>query len=143
MSPDRFESLTHAFGGDVERWPEAERDAARQLAAAQPSLTDRVIGQARRLDEVLLSAPAARPSPALRDRIILAAPSARTRASAWRWLTGAGLGAGLAAACAAGVAAGLVVAPAMTAPARPAADADPTEEAIALLRETPDLAELS
>nr|MBA3810906.1 hypothetical protein [Caulobacteraceae bacterium] len=54
-----------------------------------------------------------------------------------------GLGAGLAAASIAGVVAGLALAPAVVATTRLASDGDPTDEAIALLREPPDPAELS
>ncbi len=143
MTPDRFESLTEAFGSDLDRWPATDREAARQLATAELSVAGDALERARRLDLILAEAPSYPPSRDLRERIILAAPAARTRTLAWRWLSGVGLGAGLAAASVAGVAAGLAVAPATVAPARLAGDADPTDEAIALLREPPDPAELS
>jgi len=111
------------------------------LAAVEPLVTGRVVDEARRLDQILAGAPSAVPSPQLRDRIVRAAPAAR--AAAWRWVSGVGLGAGLAAACVAGVAAGLVVTPSTIAPTSHAADPDPTEEAAILLREPPDLAEMS
>jgi hypothetical protein len=46
------------------------------------------------------------PSPALRERILSAAPRARAVGRVWRWLAGAGLGLGLAGSAAAGVAVG-------------------------------------
>ena len=63
------------------------------------------------LDTLLAAYAAAEPGPALRQRIIAAAPRQRTIGLARRWLAGAGLGAGLAAAGAAGVAAGFALAP--------------------------------
>ncbi|HEY1751321.1 MAG TPA: hypothetical protein VGG29_08650 [Caulobacteraceae bacterium] len=64
-----------------------------------------------RLDEMLSAYRAAEPSPALRARIVAAAPRQRRIGRAWRWAAGLALGAGLAGACAAGVAAGLTLTP--------------------------------
>src|SRR5690606_1457714 len=36
MTRERFENLADAYGGDLRRWPEAEREAGRALAAADP-----------------------------------------------------------------------------------------------------------
>ena len=36
MTYERFEHLADAYGGDLRRWPEAEREAARDLMAADP-----------------------------------------------------------------------------------------------------------
>jgi hypothetical protein len=141
MNPDRFAQLTWMFGGDTERWPAAEREAARGLAAARPALTEPLIEEARRLDRTLDGAPLARPSRELRDRIVQAAPRPRTTWAAPRWLAGLGLTAGLASAAVAGVAAGLSVAPATLAPPHIAPAADPGEEAAMLLREPSDLGE--
>jgi hypothetical protein len=146
MSPDRFDQLTLAFGGDVERWPAAEREAARRLAVNQPALTEPLTAHARRLDRTLDRAPSAQPSRELRDRVIAAAPGPRAtrataRRAASRWLAGLGLAAGFAGAAAAGVAAGVLVAPATLAPRHVAPVADPGDEAALLLREPSDLGE--
>jgi hypothetical protein len=141
MSPDRFAQLTWMYGGDAERWPAAEREAASRLAVAQPALTEPLIEEARRLDRTLDAAPSARPSRELRDRIVQAAPRPRTTWSAPRWLAALGLTAGLAGAAVAGVAAGLSVAPVTLAPPHIAPAADPGEEAAMLLREPSDLGE--
>jgi hypothetical protein len=141
MSPDRFEQLTSAFGGDVERWPVGEREAAHHLAAAQPALTESLIDQARRLDGILGQAQSVRASHELRERIVQAAPGPRATWAASRWLVGFGLAASLAGASAAGVAAGLLVAPAALAPPHAAPAADVSEEAAMLLREPSDLGE--
>ena len=36
MTPDRFASLAAAYGSAIDRWPEAERDAARAWLAVHP-----------------------------------------------------------------------------------------------------------
>ena len=139
MSPDRFEKLASAFGGDVARWPVAEQEAARRLSAARPALTEPLIAQARRLDRTLDSAPSAQPSGELRNRIVQSAPRPQVKREASRWLAGLGLAAGLAGAGALGVAAGLLAAPVALAPPYAAPAADPGEEAVLLLREPSDL----
>ena len=142
MNPDRFERLADAFGGDPERWPTGERQAALRLAAAHPGLTAPVLGEAARLDGILGLAPLESPSRELRERIVLGAPRPRSSPTAWRWLAGLGLTAGLAGAAAAGVAAGIVVAPvAFSPPHAEAAADDPGEVAATLLREPSDLGE--
>ncbi|OYW07317.1 MAG: hypothetical protein B7Z59_12030 [Acidiphilium sp. 37-67-22] len=37
MTPDRFAALAAAYGGAIDRWPEAERDAARAFREADPA----------------------------------------------------------------------------------------------------------
>jgi hypothetical protein len=49
MSPTRFRSLAEAFGGAIERWPAAERKAARELLLREPSLRS-VLGAEAELD---------------------------------------------------------------------------------------------
>lgn len=141
MNPGRFEALAGAFGGEIERWPAADREPARRLTSSQPEWTALILGEAQRLDQALGAAPTLSPSGALLARILQAAPGSRERGTPWRWLAGLGLTAGLAGAVAAGVAAGLVVAPAALAPVRAAPAADPSEEAALLLREPADLGE--
>jgi hypothetical protein len=104
MTPERFEILAEAYGGDVTRWPDADREAAAELMAARPAWARGALARAGDLDAVLTAYPPPRGSPGLAGRIAAGAPKARSR---WvGWLLPAGMGAGLAAACAAGVMAG-------------------------------------
>lgn len=105
MTPERFEDLAEAYGGDVARWPTADRDAAAALMSERPAWAAEVLMSARAVD-VLLDAIAAPPTPGdLVGRIVAGAPRARPR---WiGWLVPAGMGAGLAAACAAGILVGI------------------------------------
>jgi len=103
LTLERFEALAQAFGGDVSRWPQAERDAAALLMTQAPQAAQQILSDAGTLDAVL---DAWRPQPAsqaLREVVIAAAPPPRRRSTVLGWLFPAGLGAGLAAACAAGV----------------------------------------
>jgi hypothetical protein len=119
MTPERFEILAEAYGGDVARWPAAEREAAAELMAARPAWAQAILAHAGELDAALDTWPGLSPSGALAEAIAATAP-ARTPRPAWRaWVLPAGMGAGLAAACAAGVILGVQLA----APA--AGDADP------------------
>lgn len=101
MTPERFEALAEAYGGDVARWPHREREAAAALMAGDGVWATGVLTRAVELDDVLATE---RPAPASADlveRIVAGAPRPRAR---WvGWLLPAGMGAGLAAACAAGV----------------------------------------
>lgn len=106
MNRERFATLADAFGADLGRWPEAERDAARAFRTAHPAISESLLAEAGRLDDLLLGLAAPQASAALRDRILASAPQAprpffslgRFRQAA-PWLAP---GAGLAAACAAG-----------------------------------------
>ncbi|MDQ2859238.1 MAG: hypothetical protein M3T55_00600 [Pseudomonadota bacterium] len=142
MSPERFEALAGAFGGDLERWPRSERQGAYHLAAAHPALTDRVLDDARRLDGALGAAPSISPSHQLREWIVQAAPGPQASRAAWRWAARFGLTAGLAGAAAAGVAVAIAVAPTTLARPHAGSVSDPVEEAALLLREPSDLGEV-
>jgi hypothetical protein len=111
MNPNRFAALAEAYGGDIRRWPDAERDAAWAFLKAQPESAAPALAAARRIDTALDSIASFQPSAALRDLVLASAPrSAARAASAWwtaRWLAP---GAGFAAACAAGAWLGLVAA---------------------------------
>lgn len=108
MDMTRFTALADAFGGRIERWPEAERDAAWRFLADEGEAARAVLAEGLELDEALEVLRPPQPSAGLREAILAAAPKSRpARSPLWRWLTGAGLGAGLAAACAAGVLAGV------------------------------------
>jgi len=121
MTPERFETLAEAYGGDVARWPDADREAAAELMAARPAWARDVLARAGHLDAVLDDYAAPRGSLGLADRIAAGAPRARAR---WiGWLLPAGMGVGLATACAAGVIAGAQLHAASSTPAASEADA--------------------
>ena len=121
MNAERFAALAEAFGGDLRRWPEAERASAMTFLAAEPAAAEPVLDAARRLDTALDSALNLYPSPALRDRVLASAPrpGERVRHISWSWGWGwnwsvawtrswLAPGAGLAAACVAGAWIGLL-----------------------------------
>jgi hypothetical protein len=102
MNANRFASLAEAYGGDIRRWPEAERAAAWAFAKVEPAAAEPVLDAARRIDLALNAGPGFHPSPALRELVLASAPRAQPR-MAWggwapRWLAPAGF----AAACVAG-----------------------------------------
>ena len=109
MTPERFETLAEAHGGDVARWPAAEREAAAALMIAQPDLALGMLARAATLDVALDAWAPMAVTHDLRERVIAAAPAARRRSPLAAWFWGAGLGAGLAAACAAGLAVGVAL----------------------------------
>ncbi|MDP3853370.1 hypothetical protein [Phenylobacterium sp.] len=109
MTPQRFESLADAHGGDVARWPAAEREAAAALMIAQPDVARKALARAAALDAALDAWPPMAVTHHLRERVIAAAPAARSRGRLAAWFWGAGLGAGLAAASAAGLAVGVTL----------------------------------
>ncbi|MNH53356.1 hypothetical protein D3C73_50450 [compost metagenome] len=98
MTYERFETLADAYGGDLRRWPEAEREAARALRDADPRAAV-LLREADRLDALLDAAPRPAPSHALREQVIAGAAGAGlgARLGARRrgpgplaWLSGAG-----------------------------------------------------
>jgi hypothetical protein len=107
MDATRFEALAAAYGADLRRWPETERDAARAFADTRADNASRLLDEARALDVLLDEVPAAIPSARLREAVIATAPRER-RARARRWFLAPG--AGLAAACAIGIVAGAMAA---------------------------------
>jgi hypothetical protein len=104
MDRRRFKALAEAYGGDVTRWPQAERNAALRLLQRAPALAMEVLAPALRLDMALDSLPAPRPSEALKARVLAAATAAPVDGPrSWRrLLAGAGVGLGLSVACATG-----------------------------------------
>lgn len=118
MNLERFEQLADAYGADLRRWPEGEREAARRLTAVDPRAAD-LLAEADVLDALLDAAPRAAPSHALRERVIADAASAGLgrggrKLGVLAWLSGAGW----AAAACAGVAFGVVLTGQMTAAVR-------------------------
>jgi hypothetical protein len=108
MTVDRFATLADAFGGDIRRWPDAERAAAWNFLKVEPDLAEPLLRSARRIDAALDQAPSFVPSAALRDLVLASAPRAAVRTAGGghplRWLAPTGF----AAACAAGALFGLI-----------------------------------
>ena len=103
MTKDEFEELAAAYGGEIARWPAAQRDEAALLAAAEPDFARAVLEREARLDAALDELPRAVASAALFEQIVATAPAVRRRPR-WRlWLAPAGLSAALAGVAAAGV----------------------------------------
>ena len=119
MTLERFEALAEAYGGDVARWPLAEREAAAQLMAAEPDWVRDILARADALDAALAAFSPPRAASGLMDRIVASAPQPRSRTRWTGWLVPAGMGAGLAAACAAGMVMGARLS---SPPAAPEAD---------------------
>ena len=107
MSLERFEAMADIYGGEIARWPEGEREAARALLATRPTRLAPVLAAAARLDRLLDMAPAQSASAALVGRLIAAAPE--RAGAARRWVAGLGAALGLSATALAGVAVGVVV----------------------------------
>jgi hypothetical protein len=91
---ERFEELAQTYGGEIARWPEGEREAARALLAENAAQLSLVLADAAQLDRLLDLAPAQRPDAALLGRLIAA---------------GCGAALGLSAAAFAGIAVGVAV----------------------------------
>lgn len=123
MSLERFEDLAEIYGGDIARWPEGEREAARALLAAEAQRLGPVLAAAAQLDRLLDLAPAQSADAALMGRLISAAP--QPAAAGRRWIAGLSAALGLSVAAAAGVIAGVSVerSPLSPAPAIAAATA--------------------
>lgn len=82
MNADRMGELAQAWGGDLRRWPSAEREAAEAFARVEPEAAERALFEARQLDAALDAAPRAVVSMALRDRVIASAQAAGLKAQA-------------------------------------------------------------
>jgi len=134
MSPEmavgRFEDLAETYGGDIARWPEGEREAARALLAIEAVRLGPVLSAAAQLDRLLDLAPAQSPDAALIGRLISAAP--QPAAAGRRWIAGLGAAFGLSAAAFAGVVVGVAVerAPRMDAPMAVAVAVEPVVTAV-------------
>lgn len=118
MTPERFDALAEAYGGDVARWPQGEREGAAMFMATDPARAQAVLATAQALDQRLDAWAAQRVTPDLADAVLAGAPKPSARSWFRGWLAPAGMGAGLAAACVAGLLVGtrMAVAPVATDP---------------------------
>tara|TARA_R110002167_G_scaffold23011_9_gene81890 strand:- start:5214 stop:5639 length:426 start_codon:yes stop_codon:yes gene_type:complete len=118
MTLDRLTVLADAWGGDLRRWPPADRIEAEQLLASDPEARA-VLEAATAFDALLSTSPQPRASAALRDRVIASASRAglKPRPARRFWFDRLVLasGAGWAAAACAGIIAGLSLTTHMTA----------------------------
>jgi hypothetical protein len=95
MTPERFAALADAFGADLRRWPEADRNAAQALVQ-ESTLARARLAEADALDALLDLSRIAAPSADLRQRILATAPKPRAtgpasaRSRLLRWLSGLG-----------------------------------------------------
>jgi hypothetical protein len=130
MSLERFEDLAEIYGGDIARWPEGEREAARALMAAEAGRLSPLLAAAAQLDRLLDLAPAQRSDAALVGRLISAAP--RPAGGGRRWIAGLTAALGLSAAAFAGVLVGVTIGrPAqMAAPVAVVTSAEPVVTAV-------------
>lgn len=110
MTPDRFRTLAEAYGGDLARWPAADRAGAETFAAAHAEEAASILLAERDLDAWLDTDAVAVPA-GLSASVLAAAPRARAARPVWRWVAAASLGLALAGSAAAGVAAGLTLTP--------------------------------
>ncbi len=122
MTSERFLALVAAYGADARRWPEAEREAARAFAAAQPDAAVPALAEADAADALLHASKVDPPSMALRDRVIASAAvaglKARRQGRLWLDRLALTLGAGWAAAACAGIVAGVMMTSYLTADAQ-------------------------
>ena len=94
MDVERFETLALAYGGDLRRWPQAERAAGEAFRAREPAAADEALSAAQALDFALDGWTSPAPSAALRQAVLAAAPKTRARPAGRGlgfWLSGAGL----------------------------------------------------
>lgn len=109
MTPERFVHLADAYGADVNRWPAAEREGARQLLASDDPVAVSALQDASWLDLRLNRHVAPAPDAALLRQVVASA-FVTPRESLWtrhgRWWSRLGfVGVGLA-----GIATGMLVA---------------------------------
>lgn len=107
MTPERFAALAAAYGGSIDRWPEAERRAARAYLADHPEAGTMLDVEAT-LDSSLALWTVPGPGAALAGRIAASATKGgKTVLRVPLWLAGIGLAGALAGG---GVIGGLVAA---------------------------------
>ncbi len=100
---ERFRILAESYGGDITRWPEADRVGAKALAKADARAAQ-TLAEWAALDDALHEWRIPSASASLRETVLAGAPSRgrrRARAALWAndlrlWFAGAGLAAGLA-----------------------------------------------
>ena len=121
MTLQRMSELAEAYGADLRRWPAEARAAAQAMMADDPVGGERVLADARAIDDLLHASPTPSVSVALRDKVLASAMAAGLSPKKARVILnrlGLLFGAGWAAAACAGVVAGANLTLHMTADAR-------------------------
>lgn len=103
LEAGRFRALAEAYGGDISRWPEAERASAEAWLARNPREGAAELEAARALDDLLGTWRTPEPAEALRNRVLIPASAQVRQARRRAFVLTLGGGAGLAAACLAGI----------------------------------------
>ena len=112
MTPERFRALADAYGGNLDRWPAADHDAARSHLTSRPD-AHAELAAAGRLDAALAAWTVPGPGAALAARIARTVAMRHTRARRVRvWLSSFGAATALAGGMAAGAVAVMRLAPA-------------------------------
>lgn len=102
MTPERFAELAQAYGGNMERWPSGERDAARAHAATSFEARD-MLEAAAQLDSMLAGWTVPAPGAALAGRIAATLAQRHARRNRVRlWLSSLGAATALTGGVAAG-----------------------------------------
>lgn len=107
MTPERFRTLTEAYGALPEHWPDAERAAALALLASRHPEALAALDQALQLDDCLDTFAVCAPDTHLIHRVMASAPqpaderkTARDKSGFWHrprvWMSGGLIGAGAA-----------------------------------------------
>ena len=123
----RFRALAEAYGGDLSRWPEGDREAASAWLAANPREAAAMLDGARALDDLLGTWRTTEPAESLRSRVLAPAPALVRSARRRAFVLTLGGGAGLAAACLVGI----LVAPSLLSSPVPATAARPAPSVVA------------
>jgi hypothetical protein len=111
MTPERFASLLASYGGNLDRWPAAEQDAARAHLQTHPTART-ALSDAARLDAVLAAWVVPGPGSVLAARIAaIAAGQAPPLRRLLRWWSGVVAATALATGLAAGALAVEALAP--------------------------------
>jgi hypothetical protein len=96
VTPERFGALADAYGGDIDRWPVAERDAAWRYLRRQPD-AQTLLAAAARLDAALAGWTVPGPGAALAATIALTVSRRHAHGRRLRlWLSSLGAAAALA-----------------------------------------------
>ena len=87
MTPERFRTLSEAYGAAIEHWPTADRAAALALIERQDPATLTALAEARQLDQLLATHRVAAPTAELTSKLLASAQPIPQRAGLRRWIS--------------------------------------------------------